>query len=336
MLPLGIFRSAQFSAANAVTFLVYGAFGGVLFLLVLQLQIVANFSPIVAGTALLPITVIMLLFSARSGQLATRIGPRLQMSVGPLVVAAGLLLMFRIGPGARYLTDVVPAVAVLGAGLATLVAPLTATALAAVDNEHAGIASGVNNAVARAAALIAVAVLPAIAGLTGAVYSDPPAFAHGFRVAVAVSATLLILGAILAAGTIRNDVLGADGGPALLHCAMGAPPLLIREGATADPTCRHLASADLTILPSGDGCQDCLAEGTTWVTLRMCQACGRAGRGLVLLLPGSAGARGGRSPRRAEPRLAHRPVRFRACRKPAGWCSSWRTNGTSPTSCGCT
>ena len=276
MLPLGIFRSSQFSAANAVTFVVYGAFGGVLFLLVLQLQIVAGFSPVVSGTALLPVTVIMLLFSARSGQLAARIGPRLQMSVGPLIVACGLLLMLRIGAGANYATDVLPAVIVLGAGLATMVAPLTSTALAAVDDEHAGIASGVNNAVARAASLIAVAVLPAAAGLTGAVYGDPAAFGHGFRIAITISSTLLVFGGALAAALIRNDVLGSDdGGAPVLHCAVGAPPLIVRAGATAP--CRHLPDLDLTTAPRTDGCETCLGEGTTWVSLRLCQSCGRVG-----------------------------------------------------------
>jgi MFS family permease len=275
MLPLGIFRSTQFSAANAVTFVVYGAFGGVLFLLILQLQIVAGFTPIVAGTALLPVTVIMLLFSARSGALAARIGPRLQMSLGPAIVAVGLLLMLRIGAGASYVADVLPAVIVLGAGLATMVAPLTSTALAAVDDEHAGIASGVNNAVARAAGLIAVAVLPAVAGLTGNVYSDPPAFAHGFRIAIGISATLLFLGGLLAASVIRNDVLAVNGGPAVLHCAVGAPPLVVQPGGRSP--CSHVGDLDLTVPPGTEGCETCLAEGTTWVSLRICQSCGRVG-----------------------------------------------------------
>src|SRR5690242_18961365 len=121
MLPLSIFRSAQFSAANGVTFVVYGGFDGVLFLFAIQLQVVIGFSPVVAGTALLPVTLTMMLFSARSGALATRIGPRLQMSLGPLVVALAQLLMLRIGPDANYVSDVLPAVLVLGAGLATMV-----------------------------------------------------------------------------------------------------------------------------------------------------------------------------------------------------------------------
>jgi hypothetical protein len=228
MLPLGIFRSAQFSAANAVTFAVYGAFGGVFFLLVVHLQVVAGFSPLVAGTAMLPITVLMLALSARAGALAQRLGPRLPMSVGPLICAGALVLMLRIGPGADYLTDVLPAVVVLGLGLALMVAPLTATVLAAADAQHAGVASGVNNAVARAAGLIAVAVLPAVGGLSGDDYADPQAFAHGFAVALVLGVGLLLVGAALAAATIRNDVLAAQppatAAPTAIPAATSIPP----------------------------------------------------------------------------------------------------------------
>jgi len=214
MLPLSIFSSRQFSAANAVTFLVYAAFGGVFFLLVVQLQVVAGFSPLAAGTAMLPVTVVMLLLSARGGQLAQRIGPRLPMSVGPLICATALVLMLRIGQGASYARDVLPAVVVLGLGLSVLVAPLTATVLAAADEHRAGVASGVNNAVARAAGLIAVAALPAVAGLSGDSYTNPVQFDSGFRIALAVAAGLLVAGAAVAAATIRNDVLvsGSDAG----------------------------------------------------------------------------------------------------------------------------
>lgn len=238
MLPLGIFKSRQFSAANAVTFIIYGAFGVVFFLLAAQLQVVAGFSPIEAGISLLPITVVMLAFSARAGQLASRIGPRLPMSLGPLICAAGLLLLLRIGPDANYLTDVLPGVLVMGCGFALLVAPLTATALAAVGDSFAGLASGVNNAVARAAALIAIAVLPAAAGLTGDVYDDPSAFSNGFHWVILVCVGLLVVGSILAAVTISNDVLTTDEAPEpradtddhhVKHCAVVAPPLTIGE-----------------------------------------------------------------------------------------------------------
>jgi EmrB/QacA subfamily drug resistance transporter len=205
MLPLGLFASAQFSAANAVTFAVYAALSGILFLLVVHLQVVAGFSPLAAGMAMLPITVLMLVLSSRAGVLAQRIGPRLPMSVGPLVCAAGTMLMLPIGAGAWYVSDVLPGVVVLGLGLSLLVAPLTATVLAAVDDRHAGVASGVNNAVARAAGLLAVAVLPVVAGLSGDDYTDPAAFTAGYRTAMLVIAGLLVLGGVLAAVTIRNE-----------------------------------------------------------------------------------------------------------------------------------
>ncbi|MHA7156354.1 MFS transporter [Arthrobacter sp. TMN-50] len=221
MLPLSIFSSTQFSATNAVTFLVYGAFGGVFFLLVVHLQVVAGFSPLAAGTAMLPITVLMLLLSSRAGQLASRIGPRVPMSLGPVLCAIALLLMLRIGPEASYLADVLPGVVVLGLGLSVQVAPLTATALASVDSRHAGLASGVNNAVARAAALIAIALLPALAGLSDGSFLDPVAFNEGFRISVLLGVGVLLVGAGLAALTIRNNMLSSDAE----HVASGESPI---------------------------------------------------------------------------------------------------------------
>jgi len=205
LIPPGLFAARQFTAANVVTFAVYAALGAVFFLLVLDLQVVGGFSPIVAGSSLLPVTAIMLLLSARSGALAQRIGPRLQMTVGPLVAAAGLLLALRVGPGASYLTDVVPAVLLFGLGLAILVAPLTAAVLAAAPAEHAGVASGVNNAVARAGSLLAVALLPPLAGLSGADYESATAFASGYHTATLIAAGLLVAGGLISAVTISND-----------------------------------------------------------------------------------------------------------------------------------
>ena len=151
MMPLDIFKSRQFSAANLVTFVVYAALGGVFFLLVAFLQISLGYSAIEAGAATLPMTVLMLLFSARSGALAQRIGPRIPLTLGPLVIAVGLLLMTQIDPGDSYVTGVLPALIVFGIGLTLVVAPVTATVLAAADSRHSGIASGINNAVARVA-----------------------------------------------------------------------------------------------------------------------------------------------------------------------------------------
>lgn len=223
MLPLGIFTSDQFSAGNAVTFVVYAALSGVLFLLVVALQVVAGFSPIAAGTALLPVTLLMLVFSPRAGALAQRIGPRLPMSLGPLICAAGLLLLLRIDASASYLADVLPGVVVFGLGLSLLVAPLTAEVLAAVDSRHAGVASGINNAVARVAGLLAVAMLPALAGLSGPDYTDPAAFAHDLRVALMICAALLLLGAAIAVTTIRNDAV--DPSQPRRFCAVDGTPL---------------------------------------------------------------------------------------------------------------
>lgn len=226
MLPVEVFASRQFTSANLVTFAVYAALGGVFFLLVLHLQIVAGFDPLAAGLALLPTTAAMLLLSARAGALAHRIGPRLPMSVGPLMCAAGILLMLRIGPRASYGWDVLPAVVVFGLGLSLTVAPLTAAVLAATSSRHAGVASGVNNAVARAAGLLAVAVLPIIGGISGADYRDPAAFGDGFRVAMLVCAGLLVLGGVLAALTISNAGVKVTPRPHhASHCSVDGPPL---------------------------------------------------------------------------------------------------------------
>ncbi|HJZ27717.1 MAG TPA: MFS transporter, partial [Streptosporangiaceae bacterium] len=227
MLPLGVFRSRQFSAANAETFVVYAALGGLLFLLPTVLQVVSGYSPLAAGASLLPVTFIMLALSSRSGRLASRIGPRLQMSVGPLVIAASFLLFTRIGGSGSYLTEVLPGVVVFGLGVAIMVAPLTATALAAAPADHAGVASAVNNDVARAAGLIAVAVLPALAGITGNSYLHPALLAHGFRMAAVIAAVFCAAGGVLAALTIRNPsrAVGATSSLSESYCALDATPL---------------------------------------------------------------------------------------------------------------
>jgi EmrB/QacA subfamily drug resistance transporter len=228
MLPLGVFRSRQFSAANAVTFVVYAALGGLLFLLPVVLQVVHRYSPIEAGVALLPVTFIMLALSSRSGALAARIGPRLQMTVGPLVIAASFLLFTRLQYSGDYLTVVLPAVLVFGLGVAINVAPLTATAMSSAPAEHAGVASAVNNDVARAASLIAVAVLPALAGITGQSYLHPAALAHGFKMAAIIAAVFCASGGVLAALTIRNPPrAAASAAPSASYCALEATPLQV-------------------------------------------------------------------------------------------------------------
>jgi EmrB/QacA subfamily drug resistance transporter len=228
MLPLGIFRSRLFTATNLVTFAVYAAMGGVFFLLVLELQVVSGYSALAAGTSLLPATLLLLLLSARAGALASRIGPRWPMTVGPMTCAVGVVLMTRIGPNTSYVVDVLPAASIFGLGLAFTVAPLTATVLGAAPDRHAGLASGVNNAVARVAGLLAVAALPLVAGLSGEAYANPSVLEPAFTKAMTVCAGLLAAGGLLAALTIRTPPASADRAPTAEsrhHCAVDAPPL---------------------------------------------------------------------------------------------------------------
>ena len=147
----------------------------------------------------------MLLFSARSGALAQRIGPRIPLTLGPLIIALGMLMMTRIEPDSSYVGSVLPAVIVFGAGLTLVVAPVTATVLAAADSRHSGIASGINNAVSRVGGLLAVAVLPLIAGITGDAFYDPVAMTEGFHTAMFVTAGL--------SGPRRHDRLVHDRDP---------------------------------------------------------------------------------------------------------------------------
>ncbi|HWG94219.1 MAG TPA: MFS transporter [Mycobacteriales bacterium] len=212
MVPLGLFSSRQFTATNVVTLLVYAALAAVLLLVVVHLQVVGGFSPLASGLALVPVTACMLLLSSRSGAVAARVGPRWPMTAGPLLCAAGTVLLARVPEGASYLVDVLPGVLLLGLGLATVVAPLTVTVLAAAPERHAGVASGVNNAVARTAGLLAVAVLPAVSGLTGADYQDPAQFAPGYRTALLLSAGLLAAGGLLSAVAVSDREVRARQG----------------------------------------------------------------------------------------------------------------------------
>jgi hypothetical protein len=178
-----------------MTLLVYGALGGVSLFTVLQLQAV-GWSALMAGLSGLPITVALLLFSSRAAALSARIGPRIPMTVGPLVCAAGALLLVGVGEGATWWT-VLPGMTVFALGLALLVSPLTAAVLAAAPDRYAGVASGVNNAVARAGSLLAVAALPALVGLAGDDYLDLEAMTSGYRSAMLWCAGLLAAGGVV-------------------------------------------------------------------------------------------------------------------------------------------
>jgi len=244
MLPLSLFSERNFAAGNAATLTMYAGLGAATFFLPLFLQQVAGYSALAAGGSLLPITVIMFLLSKRFGALADRFGPHLLMTTGPLVAGVGLLLFTRLDAGASYLSGVLPAALVFALGLSMTVAPLTAAVLAGVDEHHSGVASGVNNAIARVAGLLAIGAVGAvvagqftstlderIAGrelsprataavenarvrpLSGAGREDVPvavgpaiddASVHAFRIGMLVSGGLVLAGGAISLAGIRN------------------------------------------------------------------------------------------------------------------------------------
>jgi EmrB/QacA subfamily drug resistance transporter len=163
MVPLGLFRRPAFAGANVLTLLLYGALSGALFFLPFDLVQVQGYTPTQAGGSLVPFTVLMLLLSRWSGGLTARVGPRKPLLAGPAIAAVGLALLAFGGGGGSYWKSLLPGVLVLGLGMATAVAPLTATVMAAVEERHAGLASGINNAVSRTAALLAIAAMGMLA-----------------------------------------------------------------------------------------------------------------------------------------------------------------------------
>lgn len=218
-LPLGLFRWRPFAAVNAATLLVYAALSGIFFFLPVTLQVVTGWSPLAAGVASLPVTLLMLLLSAQGGALGARIGPRIPMTVGPLLAGAGAVLLAGIGTGADYVADVLPGVLAVGAGLVLTVAPLTSTALAAAPDHLAGVASATNNAVARVAGLLAVAVLPLVAGV-GVGLSDADVLADAHPRAMLACAGLMVAGAVVSAITIPTSA-----------AAVVPPPEVVAPGA---------------------------------------------------------------------------------------------------------
>jgi EmrB/QacA subfamily drug resistance transporter len=206
MVRLELFADRTFSAANGMTLLVYAALGAILFFLVLQLQTVGGYSALQAGLATLPITACMLLLASRGGALGQRIGPRIPMTVGPLVMAVGTVWLLVVGDDVTWWRDVLPGLTVFGLGLALMVAPLTSTVLNAAPDDSAGIASGINNAVARAGSLLAVAALPAAVGLAGDDYRDPALFDAAYGTAMLACAALLALGGLVSWFTIPSGV----------------------------------------------------------------------------------------------------------------------------------
>ena len=226
MVPLEMFAVRQFSGANAVTFAMYAGLGATTFLLVINLQRNLGYSPLEAGAALLPVTVLMFAGSARSAALAQRIGPRLQMTLGPIVVGAGLLVLAHIAPGDHYTTSVLPGALVLGIGLTATVAPLTAAVLAAVETRHFGVGSAINNSVARVASLVAIAVIPATAGIPRSAAASVHEWSRAAGRGLTQAAALAVVAGLAAALTIERlapvaeaQAHSVDRGP--LDCKLG-------------------------------------------------------------------------------------------------------------------
>ncbi|MCJ8191861.1 MFS transporter [Sphingomicrobium aestuariivivum] len=200
MMPLGLFGARAVLALNLLTFLLYAALGGMLLLLPYLLIESAGYSPTRAGLAIMPFPLLIGLGSPLMGGLAERIGARLPLTIGPLVVAAGLLLGLRIEEGASYWTAVLPSLLTVSAGMAITVAPLTSTVMSAVENRFTGTASGLNNAVSRTGNLVAVALLGGILALSGAALFD------GFhRALIVMSVTAAIAGGIASWGLAKRD-----------------------------------------------------------------------------------------------------------------------------------
>jgi EmrB/QacA subfamily drug resistance transporter len=208
ILPLDVFRVRKFVGVNAATLAVYAALNGLFFLLMLQLQTTMGYSALAAGASLLPVNGLMLLLSPIAGRMASRIGARVLMVVGSLVAAVGILLFARVKPDVPYVTSVLPATLVFGIGLSCFVAPLTSVALNALGETRAGLASGVNNAVARIAGLLGVAGIPLAAGLGGAHELGGGTVSSGFARAMIVCAALCAVGSAIAAVTIRDSEPG--------------------------------------------------------------------------------------------------------------------------------
>jgi EmrB/QacA subfamily drug resistance transporter len=225
MLPLGLFGARNFAVGNLATLLVYSGLGAATFFITIYLQQVAGYSPIAAGLSLLPITVIMALLSRRWGALSDTLGPRMLMGCGPIVAGIGLIWIGRMGSDVNYLTDLLPGVALFGLGLSATVAPLTNTVLGAVPQHHAGVASGINNQVARVASLLAIAVVGAVvaarfeSALGG--HTDVPPLSGGsprvvdasvaaFHAGLEVGGALVILGGIISLVGIVNPRRAAE------------------------------------------------------------------------------------------------------------------------------
>jgi EmrB/QacA subfamily drug resistance transporter len=223
LIPLGLFRSSPFAAANAETLIIYASLSGALFLLPIMLQTTAGYSPVASGAALLPATLLLLLLSSHAGRLAEKIGPRLPMAVGPMIVALGFAWLALRSVHSGYLEGVLPGVLSMGLGLAITVAPLTSTVIAAAPPDHAGVASAINNCIARTGSLLMVATLPAAVGLSGAL--NPSAVAAAFRPGMLVCSICVLIGGVIGAIWIRRPQPEAVPPGTSRSCPLDAPTL---------------------------------------------------------------------------------------------------------------
>ncbi len=194
MVKLSLFRSRNFTGSNIMTFLMYGALGGFTFALVIYLQTYLHYSAFYAGVGLLPISICMILFSGRVGQLASRMGARFFMTAGPLIAGSGMFLLLFLKPGDTYLLGILPGALLFAVGLTLLVAPLTTTVMTSVPKNSSGIASGINNAVARSSGMIVIASL-GLFGVSGA-----------YTFAMALCTALAMLAGIISFLFIRTPV----------------------------------------------------------------------------------------------------------------------------------
>jgi EmrB/QacA subfamily drug resistance transporter len=199
MLPLRLFSLRNFSVANLETLSVYAGLSTLTFFLVLFLQQVAGYSALKSGLALVPITAVIFVLSPRVGRLSIRFGPRLFMGAGPLIAGAGLIFLTRMGTSFSYWTELLPILLVFSVGLSMTVAPLTATVLADANERDAGIASGVNNAIARIAGLLGIAVVGAVVAGSGNQLD-----LSGYRESMAITAALVAAGGVIGLVGIRN------------------------------------------------------------------------------------------------------------------------------------
>ncbi len=204
MIPLGLFTSRQFTGANLATLGIYFSLSGTMFLLILHLQRSLDYSALEAGASMIPTTLLMLTLSGPAGKLGQKIGNRWPMAVGALILAAAMVLLTRAAEAGSYWTNVFPGVVVMGLGLSAVVAPLTTAVLLSLAPEHAGIGSGVNNAVARVASLLAIALLPWIGGIADVAQSSSDQLADALRRSLWTCCALCVYAGVLSWFTVRE------------------------------------------------------------------------------------------------------------------------------------